>query len=193
VDFYDKFRYRLVDNRGETANKIGDEYNVITIHHIPSRWITHKDGRFKDEPYCINLIDTPGFYEDKIDKYIADVIDVTLKETLNGLHGIDKILFAEYCYIDQINPGTIQIVKKVLETSASIWGSCIKDRFVFMLTYADARTVRADKALPGAFENVLGTIKSVKVSTSAMFESTDEPQVRRHWRTGLEDFAQLGK
>ena len=52
VEFWDRFRYRLVTPCSTTRK------NCVTIHHLPSKYIVN---RLSVMPCCVNLIDTPGF------------------------------------------------------------------------------------------------------------------------------------
>lgn len=68
VDYYDKFRFKLIDERAELSGRDKDSQQAasvtskVTIYHIPSKWIKKAGLKEKhDEPYCINLVDTPGF------------------------------------------------------------------------------------------------------------------------------------
>ena len=61
------------------------------IYHIPSTWIKEflftKDGL----PYCINIIDTPGYGDTRgLDMEIA--LKKMIEETLKGLDTVDNIL-----------------------------------------------------------------------------------------------------
>lgn len=61
VEFFDPFRFKIIDERGLNASPCGSTTSSITIYHIPSSWI--KKARFNENgiPYCINIIDSPGF------------------------------------------------------------------------------------------------------------------------------------
>ncbi len=63
----------------------------VTTYHIPSSWI--KNGRFNtnNDPYCINIIDTPGFGDTRgleMEKCINEMI----KNSLLSIDTIDNIL-----------------------------------------------------------------------------------------------------
>lgn len=67
VNFYDKFRYKIIDERALKERNIahgaaGESCSVtssVTIYHIPSRIITR--GPLSNGTACINIIDSPGF------------------------------------------------------------------------------------------------------------------------------------
>jgi hypothetical protein len=80
VDYYDKFRFKMIDER-----KIYEEINKkntisvtssVKIYHIPSSWI--KDANFSNNGsrYCINIMDTPGF---------GDTRGLEMELTLNAM------------------------------------------------------------------------------------------------------------
>ena len=65
VEFYDPFRFKMIDER-----KIHQDIGIkntssvtssVTIYHIPSSWIKEAHFNTDGTPYCINIIDTPGF------------------------------------------------------------------------------------------------------------------------------------
>ena len=80
VDYYDKFRFKMIDER-----KIYEEINKkntisvtssVKIYHIPSSWI--KEAHFSNNRsrYCINIMDTPGF---------GDTRGLEMELTLNAM------------------------------------------------------------------------------------------------------------
>jgi GTPase SAR1 family protein len=44
IDYYDPFRFKMIDERGMEAGPCGSTTSSVTIYHIPSSWI--KQARF---------------------------------------------------------------------------------------------------------------------------------------------------
>jgi hypothetical protein len=62
----------------------------VTTYHIPSNWIKHGRFNHNKDPYCINIIDTPGFGDTRgleMEKCINEMI----KNSLQSIDTIDSI------------------------------------------------------------------------------------------------------
>ena len=54
----------------------------VTTYHIPSNWIKHGRFNHNKDPYCINIIDTPGFGDTRgleMEKCINEMIKILYK------------------------------------------------------------------------------------------------------------------
>ena len=75
IDFYDKFRYKLIDER-KTTKLEAKASSRIRIVHIPCDYIQHN---IADKPRsCINIIDTPG-YGDNLDQATTILLEGLLE------------------------------------------------------------------------------------------------------------------
>ena len=99
VDFYDKFRYKLVDERDlirkrtsliNEANRIKDKAkaaqvhsmtSTVSIYHIPSSAIVNS---LSYDSSCVNLIDTPGFGDTRGHAW-DEIISKMITELLNSI------------------------------------------------------------------------------------------------------------
>ena len=85
---YDKFRYRLVDERQIGANQTTSRTSLVTIYPIPARHIARKvyKGRC-----CINVIDTPGFGDTRGMVWDAKIAQM-LEKLLGSFNALDYLL-----------------------------------------------------------------------------------------------------
>ncbi len=91
VEFYDPFRFKMIFERGLESSSCGSITSSFTIYHIPSSWIKQARFNTNEAPYCINIIDTPGFADTRglNQDFLCNFM---LKEVLNQLDTIDNIL-----------------------------------------------------------------------------------------------------
>jgi len=202
VDFYDKFRYKLIDERAVKADRkvqqarapggmagiqSVSQTSAVTIYHIPAEWITCKTGRFLagDQKYCINIIDTPGFGDTR-GAHIDNHITTMISQTLRGLDSVDNIWFVEKCSENRVSSTTKHVMTRVL----NLFANDVADRFFAMLTFSDGKKPMAPDALEDA-----GLVfdQYCTFNNSAIWESADEKIVRQFWNFGFENFMEFGK
>lgn len=136
VEFFDKFRYKLVDERKHLSKNKGTQLfsmtSETTVYHIPYEWI--KQGHFSDDQFCINIIDTPGYGDTsgyKQDMRIFSMITNTFK----NLQTIDYI-----CLVNKASDNRlVASVKMVYEKIQDMFGKDVIDRFVVMCTFSDGK------------------------------------------------------
>ena len=80
VDYYDKFRFKMIDER-KIYEKINKKNTIsvtssVKIYHIPSSWIKEAHFSNNGSRYCINIMDTPGF---------GDTRGLEMEFTLNAM------------------------------------------------------------------------------------------------------------
>ncbi len=80
VDYYDKFRFKMIDER-KIYEKINKKNTIsvtssVKIYHIPSSWIKEAHFSNNGSRYCINIMDTPGF---------GDTRGLEMELTLNAM------------------------------------------------------------------------------------------------------------
>jgi hypothetical protein len=61
VDYYDPFRFKIIDEAGMDASVVGSRTTSVITYHIPSSWIKQARYKSNNRSYCINIIDSPGF------------------------------------------------------------------------------------------------------------------------------------
>jgi len=141
VEFYDLFRYKLIDERELAAKgQFVSQTNCTTTYHIPSEWI--QGGRFSDQRYCINIIDTPGYGDTRhpdMDRKIFSMITNTFKQ----LETLDYV-----CLVNKASDNRLlSVMRDVYQKVQKMFAKDTIDRFIVMCTFSDGKEPLAIKAI----------------------------------------------
>lgn len=135
VEFYDQFRYKLIDERNiraRTGGQFVSQTNCATTYHIPSEWI--KAGKFRDQKYCVNIIDTPGYGDTRgpeMDKKIFNMITGSFKQ----LETLDYV-----CLVNKASDNRLlNVMKDVYQKIQNMFANDTIDRFIVMCTFSDGK------------------------------------------------------
>lgn len=199
IDFYDKFRYKLIDERSirdknaanfcsgygggrdariseKTANaNTTSMTSSVTVYHLPAEWIKRQ---FDDGPCCINIIDSPGFGDTrKIDQSVKkdSTMDMfiynMIEATLRQLESIDYILLVNKSSDTRL----LDSSEFVFQSIQNLWARDIAERVLAMYTFSDGKKPNAEAAIAKAGIHIN---RGFKFNNSAIFESTDDTSTR---------------
>ena len=164
IDYYDKFRYKMVDEsdliaeRNEKTKKAGNKVeeakaaqthsmtSSVSIYHIPS---TELKRTISKEACCINFIDTPGFGDTRgaaWDEKIEKMISAMLHEVLT----LDYIAI-----VVKSTENRLKISSKFIYTKISnMYAVDITTRLMGMITFSDGGKAQFEEGLVKAGINL---------------------------------------
>lgn len=196
VDFYDKFRYKLVDERALVATRVAIDNNAseqekakqaqihsmtskVTIYHIPQRLITNTISK---EPCCVNIIDTPGFGDTRgpvWDNKISSMIGALLQE----LQTLDYILLTVKASDNRLSHASKFIYSKI----QGLYADDLTERVVGMFTFSDGGDPQAFEAVKAA-EIPMRERNRFRFNNSATWSKEIDDLTNQFWTLGMENF-----
>ena len=145
VNFYDKFRYKLIDEREiqkKTGGQTKSQTHKATTYHIPNDWIQNRQSRFRDDRYCINIIDTPG-YGDTSGPQRDAFIFAQITNTFKIIEHLDYVFLVNKATDNRLAAS----LKFVYEQIQNMFAKDTIDRFIVMCTFSDGKDPLAKQAI----------------------------------------------
>ena len=197
IEMYDKFRYKLVDEK-QIENKNIEELtaqgkevteeaaqtmsmtSTVTIYHIPADVIVKNIGSKK---CCINIIDTPGFGDTRGHGWDWKIFNM-VNNLLNTMNSLNYMLLVVKATEMRLTSSSNWIYKQV----ESLYSEDLAERMLGVFTFSDGGEPLGYTAVTAAG---ISMGEKFKFNNSAMFSSKLDKGTIEYFELGEESFTKF--